>query len=887
MTKKLHVISHTHWDFEWYFSAHESLIQLIYHLDEVMEALESGDVNNYYLDGQLSIVEDYLQACPEQRQRFCKLVEQGLLIIGPWYTQTDQLIIAGESIIRNLQLGIRIGESLGGCEMLGYVPDSFGQSIDMPKIYNGFGINKTVFWRGLASDIYPFREGHWGCEDGSSVQFYNIKDGYYVGGQLIYADDSKSLVKQVETGCLSNDIALPLGGDQRFVDRNVKSRIAMFNQQLAEDNIPCQLIESSYKDLFSCIEKQDLPNKQLMGEMIDGQVSKIHRSIYSSRADHKRLNDKLERRLTLELEPLMTLATCYGLNYKAELLNNIWRLLLRNHAHDSAGGCNTDKTNKIILERYEQVDQMSASARDYLIRKLAESQSILTDGRRLTLFNTLPFIRHQVQQIFLATKSTNFVLHDLSGAIVEFELLEQKKQNNGSIQRDINDNDPNCDYYLSTIVLRYPLPALGFTSLILNEIEPSFELELLVDIDKASIENHRYQVDFINGELQLTDKRRGDIWLNFLSLIDGGDDGDTYDYSPPSNDWLLSLNFEHACIKRIGGVLSQTLILTGSWLLPRNLKSREQRICDVVCPYKLELTLNNDDMPLQISISIDNQADDHRIQLLIDSPLDTISSTADTPFGFTTRPHYQKQLKDWREQGWKEEPSGIYPMINYVNLHTDNISLTLFSQGIKEYEVLDALDEQSSGKMALTLFRCVGWLGKPDLLRRPGIASGQQYKYIATPDSQMHGQQTAVIGLRIDDSFIPSDLSRVWQSWSVNLPYYQEQSLNQFTNTLKYFVIHPLTQTVPEKDSLLMLACPDLICSSLLDECGEIVIRFYNPSLEPVYNSGSVDFSREIVAASEVDLNNYKTSTIQTDNKALILGDFKPKQIRSFKIKLC
>ena len=153
MTKKLHVISHTHWDFEWYFSAHESLIQLIYHLDEVMEALESGDVNNYYLDGQLSIVEDYLQACPEQRQRFCKLVEQGLLIIGPWYTQTDQLIIAGESIIRNLQLGIRIGESLGGCEMLGYVPDSFGQSIDMPKIYNGFGINKTVFWRGLASDI--------------------------------------------------------------------------------------------------------------------------------------------------------------------------------------------------------------------------------------------------------------------------------------------------------------------------------------------------------------------------------------------------------------------------------------------------------------------------------------------------------------------------------------------------------------------------------------------------------------------------------------------------------------------------------------------------------------------------------------------------------------
>lgn len=886
MTKKLHVISHTHWDFEWYFSAHESLIQLIYHLDEVMEALESGDVNNYYLDGQLSIVEDYLQACPEQRQRFCKLVEQGQLIIGPWYTQTDQLIIAGESIIRNLQLGIRIGESLGGCEMLGYVPDSFGQSIDMPKIYNGFGIDKTVFWRGLSSDIYAFREGMWGCEDGSKVQFYNIKDGYFVGGQLIYADDAKGLVKQSEIGCLSDDIALPLGGDQRFVDRNVKSRIDIFNKKLADSNISCQLIESSYKELFSCIDIQDLPSKQLKGEMIDGQVSKIHRSIYSSRADHKRLNDKLERRLTLELEPLMTLSTYYGLSYKTELLSNIWRILLRNHAHDSAGGCNTDKTNKIILERFEQVDQMSGSARDYLVRKLAESQSIIRDGSRLTLFNTLPFIRDQVQQISLATKTTNFILYDLSGSMVEFELLEQKKQNNGSIQRDSNDNDPSGDYYLSTIVLRYSLPALGFTSLVIKEIDIQIGLESLVYTKDTLIENHRYQVNFIKGQLQLTDKKSGMIWQNFLSLIDGGDDGDTYDYSPPTNDWLLSLSFEHTSCQRKVGEMIQTLVLAGSWLLPRNLKAREERLCDVICKYQIELTLNDDDMPLQISINFDNQVDDHRVQLLINSPLDTVSSTADTPFGFTTRPHFQKQLKDWREQGWKEEPSGIYPMINYVNLHTNDLSLTLFSQGIKEYEVLDALWDKPSGKIALTLFRGVGWLGKPDLIRRPGIASGQQYKYIATPDSQMHGQQTAVIGLRIDNYFRPSELTRIWQSWSVNLPYYQDQSLNQFTNTLKYFVVHPLTKIVPDTDSLLMLACPSLVCSSLIEECGEVVIRLYNPSLEYIYDAGSVEFFHKIITASEVNLNHSNISTIQTDNNVLVLGDFKPKQIRSFKIKL-
>lgn len=151
----------------------------------------------------------------------------------------------------------------------------------------------------------------------------------------------------------------------------------------------------------------------LSGEMIDGQASKIHRSIYSSRADHKRWNDVLERRLTLELEPLMVLATRFGIGYQKTLLDNLWRTMTRNHAHDSAGACNTDKTNKIILERFEQVDQMSGSACDYLVRKLAESQPALQNGSRITLFNTLPFSRSQVQTMTLSTKSGGFSLSTL------------------------------------------------------------------------------------------------------------------------------------------------------------------------------------------------------------------------------------------------------------------------------------------------------------------------------------------------------------------------------------------------------------------------------------------------------------------------------------------
>ncbi|HAJ54027.1 MAG TPA: alpha-mannosidase, partial [Lactobacillus sp.] len=94
-----------HWDFEWYFTTNESFVQLAYHLDEVMQALENQQIDYYLLDGQMSILDDYLTSFPTQKARLTALVKNGKLAIGPWYTQTDELIVRGESIVRNLNLG--------------------------------------------------------------------------------------------------------------------------------------------------------------------------------------------------------------------------------------------------------------------------------------------------------------------------------------------------------------------------------------------------------------------------------------------------------------------------------------------------------------------------------------------------------------------------------------------------------------------------------------------------------------------------------------------------------------------------------------------------------------------------------------------------------------
>src|SRR5699024_11768026 len=81
--------------------------------------------------------------------------------------------------------------------------------------------------------------------------------------------------------------------------------------------------------------------------------------------------DKVERRLIYQLEPLLVMADRVGVPYKKSLVDSIWKTLLKSHAHDSAGGCNSDPTNRDILQRLKDADELSYSLVDYVTRKIS------------------------------------------------------------------------------------------------------------------------------------------------------------------------------------------------------------------------------------------------------------------------------------------------------------------------------------------------------------------------------------------------------------------------------------------------------------------------------------------------------------------------------------
>ena len=112
--RRVILVPHTHWDREWYFTTRVSKVLLLESLSVVLDELESGRLPCFVLDGQTSLLEDYLQNAPHERERITCLVGAGLLKIGPWYSQTVMCVVGGESILRNLHYVFRDCKALGG-----------------------------------------------------------------------------------------------------------------------------------------------------------------------------------------------------------------------------------------------------------------------------------------------------------------------------------------------------------------------------------------------------------------------------------------------------------------------------------------------------------------------------------------------------------------------------------------------------------------------------------------------------------------------------------------------------------------------------------------------------------------------------------------------------
>lgn len=319
-----------------------------------------------------------------------------------------------------------------------------------------------------------------------------------------------------------------------------------------------------------------------------------------------------------------------------------------------------------------------------------------------------------------------FKLLDENKNNVSFEIVKKEIVDAGLIDRQIVHYGNYNPFVKYTIQLHSDIPSMGYMTYFIVEND-SLPEENKHEIEK--IENKFYEIDFNeNGTINIFDKIRETRYTEVLKLEDGSDDGDGYDYSPLENDFIVTSDNVKARIDISKEGYKSVAQISYTLDCPKDLESRKQHKLDSSIDVKFDIELFDDSPFIKINTTIDNKAKDHRVRLLIPSEINGMNSVSDNQFGMIKRPVVDEAIKVWEKDNWTERPDAIYPMLSYASIEDSHIAA--ITNSIREYEIIG--DEYN--QLAITLFRCTGYLGKEDLLRRPGRPSGIKME---TPDQQL------------------------------------------------------------------------------------------------------------------------------------------------------
>lgn len=848
-TSRVHITPHMHWDREWYFTTEESRILLVNNMEEIMNRLESDPEYKYYvLDGQTAVLEDYFAIKPENTERVKALVEAGKLIIGPWYSQTDTMQVSGESIVRNMMYGIRDCMKFGDAMKIGYLPDSFSMSSQLPMIYNGFDITRAMFWRGCSERHGTNKtEFLWQSNDGSEVTAQVLPLGYAIGKYL--PQDEEGLRARLdkyfpvlEKPSVTKDILLPNGHDQMPIQKDIFEVM----DKLREIYPDREFSMSRFEEVFEKVEAARDQLDTIKGEFNDGKYMRVHRTISSTRMDIKLIHAEIENKIVNILEPLASIAWTLGFEYHHGLIEKMWKESMKNHAHDSIGCCCSDKVHAEILNRYILADDMATNLIHFYKRKIVDHMPDREGCDKLAMFNLSPYEREEVVNTTITIRAQEFSIFDENENPVEYFIQDKRQIDPGKVDRQIvhyGNYDPFMEF---DIQIKRTVPAMGFTTL---HIEGNEKGAIKVAEQKDYLlENEYYRINVNdNGTLTIFDKETEQVFDQVLRLEDGSDDGDEYDYSPSRQEWLLysdefpvETSIDHQGFQSVANIAFRMNV-------PANLAEREERtgqngFVEAQC----QVVLKQGSRRIEVRMELDNQADDHRVRVLVPTPFVSETVVADNQFGCITRPTNDPAMAVWEEEKWKEAPVPVYQLMNFAALENGKAGMAIMSNGLREFEVIASQGDENRDTFALTLFRGIGVLGKEELLLRPGRPSGIK---IPTPDSQVRGKLVCEFtlcgfsGNHIDANIMAQARDNVTQVECYNkIPY----------NAMKLNVGE---QNLPMSFSLLSKQQAGAVLSVLkkAEDEDALIMRVYNPA-ETGSVSDSISFTQAVSSWKETSM---------------------------------
>ena len=799
----IHVVSHTHWDREWYLTHEQFRFRLVALVDRLLDLLDADPgYKHFHLDGQTIVLEDYLEIRPEQEARLRKAIEDGRILIGPWYVMPDEFLVSGESLVRNLLRGHRLSREFGTPMPVGYLPDLFGHVGQMPQIWRQFGLDNTILWRGFGG---PNAEYWWDAPDGSRLLMMHLPPEGYCNATRIVFDPEAMMARakekvDFERGRTRTGQALLMNGVDHVephtsIPSLVEQLSAIPGQRARHSTLPDYVAA-----VRTAVETERPQLETIVGELRSGtDYANLLPGVLSARVYLKQQNAHVQTLLESYAEPLSVMASRVAaasdaFTYPAGQLRHAWKTLLQNHPHDSICGCSIDAVHEENMTRFARARQVGDAVAGTALDAIADSvpASPAPHVVRAVVVNTDFVERAQVVEAFIdlpvdsaepwrqvdaqaLDRPVAFWPREMTvtgvtapdGQRVEFQVLGEEPLVTHVMSRHETPWALNVRR-LHLLWWAPALPSCGYAAfdltLGLADAQVPGGRRLVSGGDKYA-ENERIKMSINHeGTFEVSDKASGVTYHRAASIEDVGDVGDEYNYSPPPKDArITSADARVTRVSRLGGgPLRAGLRVELELPLPRSASGdRKSRATETVAvPVTIDATLDAGSPRVAFAVSVDNRATDHRLRMLFPTGAASVEAArADTAFDVITRPARIPVPETIRN----ESPVSSMPMISMVDAGDAETGATVIGTGLMEYEIVSAttnnaepaahaeksiVGSASSASpalivvrdpaIAMTLVRAVGDLSRNDLATRP---SGHAGPPVATPAAQCLGLQ--------------------------------------------------------------------------------------------------------------------------------------------------
>lgn len=771
MKKKVYIISHSHWDREWYMAYEQHHMRLIELIDDLLELFEvDPSFNSFHLDGQTIILDDYLQVRPEKRQAIQQAINEGKLRIGPFYILQDDFLISSESNVRNMLIGMEESRKWGTPVMLGYFPDTFGNMGQTPQLMKQAGISAAAFGRGvkpigfdnqvLEAENYSsqYSEMWWKGPDQTAI-FGLLFANWYSNGNEIPVEKEAALafwkqkLADAEQYASTNHLLMMNGVDHQPVQKDISKAIHLANELFPD----YEFIHSNFTDYLEAVQK-DVPEDlgsvegELTSQETDGWYTLANTA--SARVYLKQWNTKVQRQLENITEPLATIAYEVSGNYPHDQLDYAWKTLMQNHPHDSICGCSVDSVHREMIPRFEKADEVGKYlAQDSLEQLTAaiDTTGFPKDSFPFVIVNTAGMDKTGEAEITIELERKRFAEGIPEQLYQELENLPKRKyhvetKSGATIPAILSEETVQFGYDLPKDRFRVPYMARMIKVTLPLENMPAFSWETFALVEgEAKAEEKETMIHqsgriIENGPLHLTIEKNGTITmedrknkrkLNNLHIFeDIGDIGNEYIFKQPVYDQpILSSNKENSEVKvlvdtpeiaKISILQEMEIPVSADERLEKEQqmvvefryrkaeRSKEKRILQI----KIIMTIRKDSKKIDFETTLDNQMKDHRLRVLFPTKLHVEHHEADSIFEVVKRPNHVS--KSW------ENPTNPQHQQAFVNIHDEEYGVTVGNFGLNEYEVTE------DGQIAVTLLRSVGELG--------------DWGYFPTPEAQCLGE---------------------------------------------------------------------------------------------------------------------------------------------------